>query len=338
MFCRNCGKQVVDGAKFCGACGTPIKAINMESPQQSQYRPSKFTGSLTQSLQPFNSSSAQSHTCPNCGANITNTKNCEFCGSLLVRFAEAGIDISTTTTYTSDASVFAGMQQTLDKHLQYAKENPGQYVQTNINGNLMVIVNTKSLDDFEGRRFFESAEVDGLGICIWFCRENSNEAIQVERFKELKSFTLFTHRITRRNELIGFDKDNNEVYALRTYDEYAIDFGIDSKSAARFCSEIIANVYNIPSGTTLTYCTETQAEKERKKKILAEKMNSSKSTYITCAVIFALVCITHFCFYVSDSAISTPMTWICLVVEIILGYFEESYRSTYKKCKLEMEG
>ena len=25
-FCKNCGNQLVDGAKFCGVCGTPVEA------------------------------------------------------------------------------------------------------------------------------------------------------------------------------------------------------------------------------------------------------------------------------------------------------------------------
>ena len=26
MFCRNCGKEIKDGAKFCENCGTPVMA------------------------------------------------------------------------------------------------------------------------------------------------------------------------------------------------------------------------------------------------------------------------------------------------------------------------
>ena len=32
--------------------------------------------------------------CPNCGASSTNHTNCEYCGSLLVRFVDKGIDLS----------------------------------------------------------------------------------------------------------------------------------------------------------------------------------------------------------------------------------------------------
>lgn len=47
----------------------------------------------------------KSYTCPNCGANTTDARNCEFCGSLLVRFVEKGIDLS-QTTYLDDTETF----------------------------------------------------------------------------------------------------------------------------------------------------------------------------------------------------------------------------------------
>ena len=40
--------------------------------------------------------------CPNCGASSTNHTNCEYCGSLLVRFVDKGIDLSTTSYLTND--------------------------------------------------------------------------------------------------------------------------------------------------------------------------------------------------------------------------------------------
>lgn len=46
--------------------------------------------------------------CPNCGASSTNHTNCEYCGSLLVRFVDKGIDLSTTSYLTND-KVYAGL-------------------------------------------------------------------------------------------------------------------------------------------------------------------------------------------------------------------------------------
>ena len=59
--------------------------------------------------------------CPNCGANATNHDNCEYCGSLLVRFVEKGIDLS-KTSYTSNAEVFPGLIKELEQNLALQKQ------------------------------------------------------------------------------------------------------------------------------------------------------------------------------------------------------------------------
>ena len=33
MFCKHCGKQLTDGAKFCPDCGTPVSAKAQHTPQ-----------------------------------------------------------------------------------------------------------------------------------------------------------------------------------------------------------------------------------------------------------------------------------------------------------------
>lgn len=332
MFCKNCGTKLADGVNFCSACGTRMNSVPENS--GAPYVLHKTPSSVIQSTQP--QQEINNHVCPNCGANITNTHNCEFCGSLLVRFAEIGINIDDAKEYTSDALVFKGMQEELDKHLTYKKNNPNEYVQTNINDNLLVVISTKSLTDFDGRAFFENAEIDGLGICIWFKRESEDAVLQLERFKELKSFSLFTHRITRRKELVGINKDDEEIYSVFTYDEYAIDFGLDSKSAARFCSEILAHVYNLPQNTILNYFTELQSEKEKKIAKLKEDMDSSESVYKICLGLLILVGIAHIYFYFSDGDMAAMMTWVCLVPECILSVIEEKNRKTYNECKLAL--
>lgn len=331
MFCKNCGNPVNEGEMFCSNCGTKTTVTPPPvNPSMSHLVPPAIQSVSEQHRKDL-------HICPNCGANITNTHNCEFCGSLLVRFVEAGISVDSISEYTSDAHVFNGMQEEFEKHLAYKKRNPNEYVQTNINNNLMVIVSTKSLTDFEGRSFFEKAEVDGLGICLWFKRENDEERIQLERFKELKSFSLFTHRITRRQEIVGFDKDHNAISQIFTYDEYAIDFGLDSKSAARFCSEIIAEVYNLSRSNNLVYLTETQSDKERERRRLEEEMNSASKTYITCIGLLILVGIVHFYFYfISEFDYAAIMTWICLAIECVLGVIEEKHRNKHKECRLAL--
>ena len=50
VFCTNCGKELLDGAKFCSHCGTPVSNINKESREE---RKIAFDGEV--------------HKCPHCG-------------------------------------------------------------------------------------------------------------------------------------------------------------------------------------------------------------------------------------------------------------------------------
>ena len=69
--------------------------------------------------------------CPNCGANTTNAQNCEYCGSLLVRFVDKGIDLS-KTSYTNDSVTFPGLAAELKRNLKLQKENPNVFVATDL--------------------------------------------------------------------------------------------------------------------------------------------------------------------------------------------------------------
>ena len=48
--------------------------------------------------------------CPNCGANATNHDNCEYCGSLLVRLVDNGIDVD---AYLSGHKALPGLSKAL---------------------------------------------------------------------------------------------------------------------------------------------------------------------------------------------------------------------------------
>ena len=69
--------------------------------------------------------------CPNCGASSSNHTNCEYCGSLLVRFVDKGIDLSTTSYLTNDF-VYEGVIDALKQNLERQELNPGKLVTTDI--------------------------------------------------------------------------------------------------------------------------------------------------------------------------------------------------------------
>ena len=61
--------------------------------------------------------------CPNCGANATNHENCEYCGSLLVRFVDQNIEYD-EDNYNNPDIVETQLGDILDMHLTTAKQ-PG---------------------------------------------------------------------------------------------------------------------------------------------------------------------------------------------------------------------
>ena len=191
----------------------------------------------------------KSYVCPNCGANTTNAQNCEYCGSLLVRFVEKGIDLS-HTSYLNDNAVFPGLVEELKRNLKLQSENP------------KVAVSTDLLKKFDNRRELlcimngliwkdgtVSPEFDGSkkGLCIVlgfdtymdftddpaFKNYNDEQDAQLAKFRQLDSFPLFTaHNCTCK-----------DGYGCSLYGRsYAINFGEDAEGAARLVSEILIKV------------------------------------------------------------------------------------------------
>ena len=187
--------------------------------------------------------------CPNCGANATNHLNCEYCGSLLVRFVEKGIDLS-KTTYMTNEGVFPGLAEELRRNLKIQRNNP-DVVATDIYFNK--VGSTSDYDAIgvlrtgmalwqDGSRIDSYGKTDGFVIVFNFNYDPNNPTVEdriVEferhlRFKELDCFQLFT-------ELHLFSDDG----VLEMF-EYALDFGSDPEGAARLISEIIQKVYLVP--------------------------------------------------------------------------------------------
>ena len=195
-------------------------------------------------------SEIKSFVCPNCGANTTNTTNCEYCGSLLVRFVEKGIDLS-QTVYLNNDKVLPGLIKHLERNLAIQKK---EIAITDIswidqNGDKPTIsVLTQSNAAWSDRRDIEISDAnDGLIIALSFdyYADSSTESQQINRlakyqeqkFKKLPSFELFTPH----NSII-YDDD---VECQITVHEYAIYFGHDAEGAARIISEILVEVMDI---------------------------------------------------------------------------------------------
>ena len=186
----------------------------------------------------------KTYVCPNCGANTTNTQNCEYCGSLLVRFVEKGIDLS-HTSYLNNNAVFPGLVEELKRNLELQSENPKDWVATDllrkINDSMecISIVNGVSWDDSV------SPEFDGnkkLCVVLDFSTYtdvssykdfNDKRDAKLAKFRQLDSFPLFS---------VHNETSEDQQGCLRYDRSYAINFGEDAEGAARLASEILIKV------------------------------------------------------------------------------------------------
>lgn len=187
--------------------------------------------------------------CPNCGANTTNTQNCEYCGSLLVRFVERGIDLSHTSYLNNDA-VFPSLIPELKRNLKLQEEHPDTPVATEINKLLdngdtttMSILSSHSQMMWDDHTIADfDTKKKGFRIVVGFDTYADTSALkdyndemdaQLSRFMQLDSFPLFT-----AHNGAFVDKAGMHRYGR----EYAIDFGQDVEGAARLISEILIKV------------------------------------------------------------------------------------------------
>ena len=191
----------------------------------------------------------KSYVCPNCGANTTNAQNCDYCGSLLVRFVEKGIDLS-HTSYLNNNEVFPGLIEELKRNLKLQEENLGIPVATDLHQQTATSgFNGTSIqselmwaDGTESPQFKPGTKKQ-LCITINFdtytdislCKEFHDEKnAQLAKFRQLDSFPLFTARICTYTDFMGESRYGRE---------FAINFGEDAEGAARLVSEILIKVF-----------------------------------------------------------------------------------------------
>lgn len=207
-------------------------------------------------------------TCPNCGANTTNAQNCEYCGSLLVRFVDKGIDLS-KTTYTSDSATLPGLANELKRHLELQKEKPDEYVCTEL---------LSTTDAGCSDLYIDSNDLEnGLGVALefltynnanddWKKQHNRDVEKQLETFKTLDCYPLFSCNLST------LTNNSNEEFYCR---EYSIDFGKDAEGAARLVSEILQKVKGWTMNTNFDMFTEVGHDNIQKARNSWEKAHGS---------------------------------------------------------------
>ena len=189
----------------------------------------------------------KTYVCPNCGANTTNAQNCEYCGSLLVRFVEKGIDLSHTSYLNNDA-VFPGLVEELKRNLKLQEETPGVAVSTDLfketetGFDSLCIMSGLMWEDGIVSPQFKQGTKKRLCIIISFDpytdvsldKEFNDEVnAQLAKFRQLDSFPLFTAHNCTYTDFAGQSRYGRE---------YAINFGEDAEGAVRLVSEILIKV------------------------------------------------------------------------------------------------
>lgn len=202
-------------------------------------------------------SDLKSYTCPNCGANTTNTRNCEYCGSLLVRFVEKGIDLS-GTSYTNNDNVFPVILSELRKNLDLQIANPKIPVATDISkiirdfdGNArkeaLCILSFSHLLKVADRNTLDQHNMPEIGFIVtldYSTYADTNVAFyqvynaivdeRLARFMQLDSFPLFEATYITKKDSSG---------QLMNGRFFTIGFGQDIEGTARLISEILIKVH-----------------------------------------------------------------------------------------------
>lgn len=185
------------------------------------------------------------YVCPNCGATTTNVDFCEHCGSLLVRFAAQGIDIS-NTPYADGSIVFPGLIEELEKNLRYQEEGKEEVF-------TMIKWINKSGEEDELQISPEDAMSDSKDfhvqqIVIYldfdrpispaspYFKYHKNKDAELTKFTQLKSFPLFTS---------DMGEDDDDIDDKWLYRGYYLNCGQDVKGAARLISEIMMKVKGV---------------------------------------------------------------------------------------------
>lgn len=173
-------------------------------------------------------------TCPNCGANITNTQNCEYCGSLLVRFVDRGIDLA-KTTYLDNTHTSSKLMNALRLCLMMQEQSSESVVMDIYQNNPFINVGCVLRSGF--CLFCDGTTIPSKtnkGLCVlWQFDEEAKE--EHMKFKSLDCYPLFMER----SSIVGALGIKEKIT------EYFIDFGSDAEGAARLLSDVIYKVYGV---------------------------------------------------------------------------------------------
>lgn len=280
--------------------------------------------------------------CPNCGASSANHINCEYCGSLLVRFVDKGIDLSTTSYLTND-KVYAGLIDALKQNLDrqelsdsavetgvFYKSSPTVKLSRKRHG-VATVFRSGSTTWSDGDPIKLGDKDRGLVIKFSFDKHAEDNDVSDERierqhqeFRALGSFPLFTPHT-------GIYMRPGCSSRFRSQ-EYAIDFGQDVEGAARLISEVLSKVYGIPEDAQLIYLGEKEQMVEEKKieeEIIEEDEVEGYTLWQKIGIGFSIAILLFFLFGTlrNGGVISSLLIVCALAGAIYVAFKRESFNS-----------
>ena len=166
--------------------------------------------------------------CPNCGANASNFHNCEYCGSLLVRFVDKNIPLD-EEKYSKQALKLEGLEDALTKNLEeQAITNGRNHIHTHIridgeNRVELDVTNPKAQTELVLYKLSKDkiarvkptnvpeTEEQSLVICVRFFEPY--HLLRHRRFKELDIYNLFSLQV----DTYGNQKDGTKLGTVYQY-------------------------------------------------------------------------------------------------------------------------
>ena len=131
--------------------------------------------------------------CPSCGASATNLENCEFCGSLFVRYPSNDIKIKINTSPNAfEGFIFPNLKEALLENIAFqSNSEPLTDICLLDHTVIIQVVSSSTLVDF-----FNNPSKPGLGIYLAFDDDKETEKKVFEDLKKISkdlSILIISH-------------------------------------------------------------------------------------------------------------------------------------------------
>jgi hypothetical protein len=191
-------------------------------------------------------------TCPSCGASPTNNKNCEFCGSLFVRYKDVKLDHSELFDNNSKfiGFIYPGLENELRKNLDL--QTNSSFIITDIMHKGQVVLQIVQTSKLDLKLNGSPKSFPGIAIHVPFTEDRADEYGKFITIEESKLF----------------QSSYSSEYDVH---DFMIDFGNDSVGASYLASVYLIKQEGLPENTMLKYTTLDYNNTETNEKLKSSK-------------------------------------------------------------------